>query len=260
MSPDLRKLLLGAAGLAGGVLCWALLQRLLALPPHILPSPWSVVRALGSGFAVADADENWLPLVAGTFAVALVGWLAGALAGIAIAAVLTACRAAAYLARPWLGLFAGAAGVAAAPLVLYWGGLGLGAKLLLAAGLAFFPMVRAGLAGLGAAPPAWHDVMRGFSASGLETFLRLRVPVALPGLCGGLRDAWTLALAGVLVAEFLGAPGGLGAQIAEHQAAFDVAGAIAGLIVVAVIGAAIAGLLARLERGVTGWIAPARRA
>jgi ABC-type nitrate/sulfonate/bicarbonate transport system permease component len=260
MSLALRKLLLGAAGLAGGVLCWALLQRLLALPLHILPSPWSVARALGNGFAVADADENWMPLVAGTFGIGLAGWVAGGLAGIAIGAVLTAGRPVEYLARPWLGLFGGAAGVAAAPLVLYWGGLGLGAKLLLAAGLAFFPMVRAALAGLRAAPAGWHDVMRGFSASGLETFLRLRLPMALPGLCGGLRDAWTLALAGVLIAEFLGAPGGLGAQIAEHQAAFDLAGAIAGLIVVAVIGTAIAYLLARLERGVTDWIDPARRA
>jgi NitT/TauT family transport system permease protein len=260
MSPALRKPLLGVAGLAAGVLGWALLQRLLALPPDILPSPWSVVRALGNGFAVADADENWIPLVAGTFGIGLAGWVAGGLAGIAIGTVLTACRAVEDLARPWLALFGAAAVVAAAPLVLYWGGLGLGAKLLLAAVLAFFPMVRAALAGLRAAPACWHDVMRGFSASGVETFLRLRLPMALPGLCGGLRDAWTLALVGVLIAEFLGAPGGLGAQIAEHQAVFDLAGAIAGLIVVAVIGTAIACLLARLERGVTDWIGPARRA
>lgn len=259
MSPALRKLVLGAAGLAGGVLCWALLQRLLALPPHILPSPWSVARALGNGFVAADADENWMPLVAGTFGIGLAGWIAGGLAGIAIGAALTACRPVESLARPWLGLFGGAAGVAAAPLVLCWGGLGLGAKLLLAAWLAFFPVVRAALAGLCAAPAAWHDVMRGFSANGLETFLRLRLPVALPGLCGGLREAWTLALAGVLIAEFLGAPGGLGAQIAQHEAAFDLAGAIAGLIVLAVIGTAIAYLLARLERRVASWIDPARR-
>lgn len=260
MSPDARKLLLGTAGLAGGVLCWALLQRLLVLPPDILPSPWSVARALGNGFAVADADENWLPLVADTFGVGLAGWIAGGVAGIVIGAALIACRPVESLARPWLGLFGGVAGVAAAPLVLYWAGFGLGAKLLLAAWLAFFPVLRAALTGLRAAPACWHDVMRGFSASGMETFLRLRLPVALPGLCGGLRGAWTLALAGVLIAEFLGAPGGLGAQIAEHQAAFDLAGAIAGLTVVAVAGAAIAYLLARLERGVTDWIDPEHRA
>jgi NitT/TauT family transport system permease protein len=100
--------------------------------------------------------------------------------------------------------------------------------------------------------------MRGFSASGLETFLRLRLPVALPGLCGALRGAWTLALVGVVIAEFLGAPGGLGAQIAQHEVAFDLAGAIAGLTVLGVVAAAVTGVLCWAEREVTNWVGLAR--
>jgi NitT/TauT family transport system permease protein len=260
MSPAVRRLLLGAAGLAGGILCWTLIQRLFALSPYILPSPWSVVRALGTGFAIADADENWMPLVANTFGSGLAGWIAGGLAGVATGALLIACRPVESLFRPWIGLFGGLTSVAASPLVLYWSGFGTGSKLLLAAWLAFFPVVRATLAGLRAAPAAWHDVMRGFSASGWETFLRLRLPAALPGLCGAMRRAWTLALVGVLIAEFLGAPGGLGGQISHHEAAFDLAGAIAGLIVLAVVGTAVAGALQWAEGGVTDWVGLPRRA
>jgi NitT/TauT family transport system permease protein len=254
MSRTVRGLLLGTAGLAGGILCWTLIQGLLTLPPSILPSPLAVLRALGNGFAVADADENWMPLVAKTFGSGLVGWIAGGMTGIVIGALLIASRPVEALFRPWLGMFGGLTSVAASPLVLYWGGFGAGSKLLLAAWLAFFPVVRATLAGLRAAPASWQDVMRGFSASGLETFLRLRLPVALPGLCGALRGAWTLALVGVVIAEFLGAPGGLGAQIAQHEVAFDLAGAIAGLTVLGVVATAVAGALCWAEREVTNWV------
>jgi ABC-type nitrate/sulfonate/bicarbonate transport system permease component len=254
MNGTVRKLLLGAAGLAGGIVCWALIQRLLAPPPGILPSPWSVVRALGNGFVVADADENWIPLVAGTFGIGLAGWMVGGLAGIAVGALLIACRPVEDLFRPWIALFGGVTGVAASPLVLYWGGFDVGSKLALAAWLTFFPLVRATLAGLRAAPACWHDAMRGFLASGPETFLRLRLPVALPSLCGALRGAWTLALVGVVIAEFLGVPGGLGAQISQHEVAFDLAGAIAGLTVLGVIATAIAGALSWAEREVTTWV------
>lgn len=259
MSPMLRRMLLGVAGLAAGILCWALLQGLLALPAQTLPSPAAVARALGHGFLVADPDENWMPLFADTFAVGLAGWIAGGLAGIAAGAVLSACPPAEQFLAPWIGLLVGLAGVASAPLVLYWGGFGTAAKLLLAVWLTFFPLVRATLAGLRAAPASWQDVMRGFSASGLETFLRLRLPVALPGLCGAMRGAWTLALTGVLIAEFLGAPGGLGAQISQHEVAFDLAGALAGLIVLALAAAAIEGLLRWGEYEVAVWVDPARR-
>jgi NitT/TauT family transport system permease protein len=254
MSRTVRKLLLGAAGLAGGILCWALIQRLLAVSPDILPSPWSVVRALGNGFADADANENWMPLVADTFGIGLAGWMVGGLAGIAIGVLLSASGPAEGLFKPWIGLFSGAAGVAASPLVLYWGGFDVGSKLALAAWLTFFPVVRATLAGLRAAPASWCDVMRGFSASALETLLRLRLPVALPSLCGALRGAWTLALAGIVIAEFLGAPGGLGGQISQHEAAFDLAGAIAGLTVLGVIAAALACALRWAEREVANWV------
>jgi ABC-type nitrate/sulfonate/bicarbonate transport system permease component len=261
MKPAIRKPLFGAAGLAGGILGWGLLQFLFDPPPHILPSPWAVAAALGDGFAaIGDADENWVLLVASTFGSGLLGWLAGGLAGIVIGALLTGSRLAEELAASWIRLLGAPIGVAAAPLVLYWGGFGGMAKVLLAAVLVFFPVVRAAVAGLRAAPPGWHDVMRGFSASHWETFIWLRLPMALPGLCAALRRAWMLALVGVVIAEFLGAPGGLAAQISRHEVAFDLAGAIAGVLVFAVIGLPIAFLLRSAERGITEWIGMAGRA
>jgi len=261
MSPGVRKPLLGAAGLAGGILCWALVQWLFSLPPHILPSPWQVVVALGSGFAaIGDADENWVLLAASSFTAGLAGWIAGGLAGIAAAALLAGRRRVEELLTPWLALPGGLAGAAAAPLVLYWGGFGTGAKILLAAWLTFFPVARAGLARLRAVPPHWQDVMRGFSASSWETFTRLSLPVALPGVFGAWRRAWTPALTGVVIAELLGAPVGLGAQIFRHAAVFDLAGAIAGLAVFAAIGSLIASLLRSVERLVIEWISPSPHA
>lgn len=260
MNQALRRMLMGMAGLAAGILFWALLQWLFALPTHILPSPAAVARALGGGFIVADANANWIPLFADTFAIGLAGWLAGGLAGIVAGSVLIACRRVEAFFAPWIGLFAGLTGIAAAPLVLYWGGFGTAAKLLLAAWLAFFPLARASVVGLRAVPAGWQDVMRGFSASGMETLLHLRLPAALPSLCGAMRGAWRMALAGVLIAEFLGAPGGLGAQISQHAVAFDLAGAIAGLVVFALAAAAIEGLLRWAEYEAAVWIDPARRA
>jgi NitT/TauT family transport system permease protein len=250
MRSSFRRPLLGAAGLVGIVLCWALIRLAFRLSPDILPTPSSVVLAL--------ADANWLALLASTFASGLAGWLVGGIAGFSIGTLMAGSRTMEHLALPWVRLFGGVAGLAVAPLLLYWTGLDGPSRLVLGAWLAVFPVAIAAHAGLRRVPPYWQDVMRGLSASRMETIVVLRVPAALPALCAGGRRAWTLALAGVVIAEFLGAPGGLGQQIAFDLATFDVTGAIAGLIVLAAVGGAIEFLLRWAEQWIKRRVGPVR--
>jgi ABC-type nitrate/sulfonate/bicarbonate transport system permease component len=253
MSPRCSRWLFGAAGLALALLAWEL-----AAWGTALPSPWAVLQALGGGFA--DPERNWLALAAGTLGRGFAGWLLGGLAGILARLLLAGSGHMAGLAAPLAALSGGAAAIAFAPPLLFWGGFDSTAGTLLGAWLAFFPTCRAARAGFATLPTGWRDLMRGYSASRLESLLMVRLPAALPAIAAGLRRAWPAALAGVVVAEFLGAPPrGLAAWISQAEAAFELAGAIAGFAVLAALAGLVALALIGFEAWVRAFITPTRR-
>jgi NitT/TauT family transport system permease protein len=85
----------------------------------------------------------------------------------------------------------------------------------------------------------------------LQTLWRLRVPSALPYFMAGMRISSGLALIGAVVAEFVAGTGGRSAGLAYEilQAGFqlDIARMFAALLLIAVAGVALFGLMAALQ-------------
>jgi NitT/TauT family transport system permease protein len=149
--------------------------------------------------------------------------------------------------------------VVIAPLFVLWFGFGAWPRLLIAALLAFFPILIGAVAGLRSVPTAAREVLLTLDASVVDEALLLRLPSALPQLFAALKVATTLALLGAVVAEWVGGDRGLGRAILLANSNLDTTTALAGVATIAAIGMALIGALTLLERRYVFWQPPLDR-
>ena len=91
---------------------------------------------------------------------------------------------------------------------------GLIPKSLISAYLSFFPVVVGMVKGLRSPGAMDLDLLRTYSASGAETFWKLRLPASVPFLFASMKVGVAAALVGTIVAELpTGARFGLGARL-----------------------------------------------
>jgi NitT/TauT family transport system permease protein len=143
--------------------------------------------------------------------------------------------------------------VALAPLVLVWFGLGQVSKVVLVFLVCFFPIVVAAAAGFSATPGDLAELARSLSASRAQTFLKVRVPAALPHIFVGLKVAVGLAVIGATVGEFSGASEGLMFAVQSYSGQGETAQAVAALILLAAISLVLYYLVVGLERLLLPW-------
>jgi NitT/TauT family transport system permease protein len=142
---------------------------------------------------------------------------------------------------------------ALAPLFLLWFGFGMTSKVILAASIAFFPLVVNTLTGVQAVDRDAVAMMRSLGASPWQMFWRLTLPSAAPLLAAGVKLALTLALIGAIVGEFVGASEGLGVLLTQFQQALDTPHVYAVIVSLAVMGLTLYGLIAWAERVLIFW-------
>ncbi len=108
--------------------------------------------------------------------------------------------------------------VAIAPLFLVWFGVGATPKILVAFLISFFPIVIDAAVGLRSMSTEMIDLARSMGATRMQVFAQFRLPTIFPYLFSGLKVAATLAIAGTVVGEFVGADKGLaGVSAAGNQ-------------------------------------------
>ena len=193
-------------------LAWEKAVAIFGIKRYLLPPLSEVLTTLWNGRAMI-VKEAWVTtgeIVLGYF------WavLAGVLLGLAIFAWPTMRRTL----YPLIVLFQGLPKVALAPLLVIWFGYGLTSKVLMAFLFAFFPVVVATLGGLGGTPEHLLEHFRAIRASPMTTFVRLRIPSALPSILDGCKTAMPLAVIGAIVGEFVASERGLGHLILEANA------------------------------------------
>lgn len=232
-----------------------------------MPHVWEVLRRFGrpesaatdsSSVAVAVLEAVWF-----TFRVAMAGLVLGVLVGIGLGMLMDRFALAERGLLPYVVLSQTVPLVALAPLVVGWGGrVHVGSLTwrpwmsvaVIAAYLAFFPVAVGVLRGLRS--PSAHSVelMRSFSASWWQTFLRLRLPASVPYLIPALRLAAASAVVGAIVAEIsTGIRGGIGRLVIEYsrEATSDPAKVWTAFLGAAVLGLVVSGLVALLDTALT---------
>jgi len=243
-----------AQGLADDDAGWAdVASAALTLERPLLPAPDQVVDEMIHGvFGYNVTSPRSLLFHAGVTAwAALLGFVVALGAGMGLAIGIVHVRTLDRALMPWLIVSQAVPVLAIAPMVVVvLGNIGLSGvlpKALIAGWLSFFPITTGMVKGLRSSDPMRRDLMRTYSATGRQVFMKLRWPDSMAFLFPAMKVAAPLALVGAIVAELpTGAQAGLGArlltgsyygQTTQIWAALFMAAILAMLAVAAVDGA-----------------------
>ena len=143
--------------------------------------------------------------------------------------------------------------VALAPLFLVWLGFGMTPKVMVAALIAFFPIIVNTVKGLRSVEPEMVQWMKSLGAKPWEIFFKLSLPWALPYIFAALKISIGLAVVGAIVGEFIGTDNGLGYIILRSTANLDTTSMFAALIVVSLLGIVSYALVSLAEKWLMSW-------
>jgi len=147
--------------------------------------------------------------------------------------------------------------IAIAPVLLLVVGHGEFPKVIVAFLVAFFPVVVDTATGLAATPPELLDLSRSYRASAFKTFVKVRLPMALPFFFAGAKVAITLSVIGAVVGEFVGSDAGLGYVILSATSYWKTELAFSSMILLSLMAILLFGAVSLVERFTCPWLAPA---
>ncbi|TCL67403.1 NitT/TauT family transport system permease protein [Hydrogenispora ethanolica] len=217
--------------------------------PFILPAPAEVWSRLLEFIRGGRLAGHFLM----TFSEALGGFGLAALTALPLSYLLARHPALDQLLTPYIVGIQAVPIVALAPLLVIWFGFGITSKLLIAALVAFFPILTNGVIGLREVDPRLKELLTIMGAGPREIFWKLEFPSALPVLFGGLKLGMTLSVIGAVVGEFSGAGKGLGYLVNFARGSFDTPLIFVALIILALLGISFYLLLAGLEYWLMPW-------
>src|SRR3989337_2659435 len=96
-------------------------------------------------------------------------------------------------------------------------------------------------------------LMRSYVASQAQIFWKLTLPKALPFIFAGLKTAFTFALIGAIVAEFVGTYHGLGLMIQTFSFALQMPLVFAVIFIISVLGIVLYAGLEWLDKKIVFW-------
>lgn len=225
---------------------WEWIVAARAIPPYVLPAPSAIFRAFIGNFG------SLMQSLLSTLTVTLEGFAAALVAGVSLAIAFSQSRLMERALYPYAVVLQVTPVVAIAPLILIWVGfehISL-ALALIAALVAFFPILSNTTLGLKSADFQLVDLMRFYGASRWQILWRVRLPTSLPYLLGAMKIAGGLSLIGAVVAEFVAGSGtatGLAWRIVEAGNRLEIAMMFAALTLLALLGIAIFALFSALE-------------
>jgi NitT/TauT family transport system permease protein len=143
--------------------------------------------------------------------------------------------------------------IAILPLYIMIFGIGENSKYAIIATAVFYLVLINTVAGVRNIETIYLDVGKNFHASRLMMFTDIALPGALPMIVTGLKLGMGVALLVIVAAEFVGAKSGLGYLIWTSWQVFQVEKMYVGLVIIAIVGFAIAITLNWVERRIVPW-------
>ena len=212
------------------LLIWHLIAA--GTTPLILPNPYDVFMRLVSYFV---NGRIWPHLFMTTQEI-LAGFVLGSVLGLGFGTLVSESDIARKVIMPYIIVTQALPKFALAPMLVIWFGFGMAPKVIIAALIAFFPLVENTYMGLTTTPQPQLELFRALRASRITTLLKLRIPHAVPAIFSGFRVALMLSLVGAVVAEYVGANQGLGALIIVSQGTLDTELMFVAFVILTVLG------------------------
>ena len=243
----MKRLIVPSAGILVFLAVWEAGVRVLNVPAYLMPPPTAVFRVFVNEYQKL-AYHGWV-----TTYEMLLGYALAVAVAIPLAIAITSSERFDRFTMPTLLFFQVVPKVAVAPLFLVWFGVGVLPKVLVAFLISFFPIVIDAAVGLRSMSAEMRDLARSMGASRMQVFAQFRLPTSLPYLFSGLKVAATLAVAGAVVGEFVGADQGLGYLLLVTNSNLETALMFATLFALTFIGLAFFYAVEFLEALLIPW-------
>nr|VFK14399.1 MAG: NitT/TauT family transport system permease protein [Candidatus Kentron sp. LPFa] len=143
--------------------------------------------------------------------------------------------------------------IAIAPLLILWFGNGILSKVVMAALVAFFPVLVNAVDGLTSIEKDALNLMRSLSASQWQIFWKIRFPHSLPFIFSSLKIASSLAVVGAVIGEFTGSTSGIGHLINTSSYYLDTDVMFAAICMISLGGIIFFGIVAFAEKKIVFW-------
>ena len=247
-----REYGLPALAIGGLIALWELVCRSARIPVWLLPAPMAIVRDTWQ-WADRIPGHLWV-----TFYEVIGGFAVAVLVGVPIAVAIVYSPLLRRIVYPILLVVQSVPKVALAPLFLIWVGYGPRSNILVAAIVAFFPMVVNTATGLESVEPELLQLTDSLQATPLQVFWKVRLPWALPHIFSGMKVAMSLSVIGAIVGEFVGSDRGLGYLILTASSNMNTAIVFGVMTVLSVLGILVFWAVCVAETLICPWYLPPR--
>lgn len=193
--------------------------------------------------------ENLLP----SLQIILVGYGTAVLVGIVVGTLLGLVRPLERAVRPIVESMRAVPGVALLPLFIVLFGIDQQMRILLVAYGAAWPVLLNTLDGVRSVEPVLLDVGRVFRVGRARRLFRMILPSAGPQIFAGARIALAISLIIMVVAETVGASGGIGYFLMTAKSEFRIAAMWSAIVALGILGYLLNILFRILERYVLRW-------
>ena len=229
------------------VLLWELACRTFHVPDFVLPTPSMIIdKIIGS----------WRLLLVNGLVTAeeiVLGFGLSVAIGIPLAVLAVYSRIFERVAFPFMVSLQTIPKVALAPILVMWLGYGILPKIMVAFLISFFPIVIGAVVGMRSTEKEMIYLVQSMGANELTTFLKIRLPRALPSIFGGLKVGMGQAVVGATVGEFIAAESGLGYLQLISQVRLDTTLLFAAVVVLSLLGVLLFNIVAWIERLALPW-------
>lgn len=228
-------------------LFWEFSTRFFEVPIFVLPSPSVII------LKIIDAWDllAWNALT--TLQEILLGFGMSVVIGIPLAVLIVYSSIFERVAFPLMVSLQTIPKVALAPIIVMWLGYGIMPKVMVAFLISFFPIVISAVIGMRSAEKEMIYLVQSMGANELTTFLKIRLPKALPSIFGGLRIGIGQAVVGATVGEFIAAERGLGYLQLIAQVRLDTPLLFAAVVVLSLMGVLLFNVIAWAEHIAIPW-------
>jgi NitT/TauT family transport system permease protein len=234
-----------------GLIAWEVIVRAMGIRSIILPPPSEVFATM-----FARYDLLWAHLWP-TLYLTVLGFLLAVVGGILVAIVITYSDILRRGFYPVIVVSQVIPKIAIAPLLVVWFGTGTMSCLLLAFLISFFPMTINAAMGFQSVDEDIQRMARTFMGTRWQIFWKVRMPNAMPYIFAGMKISITLAIIGVIVAEFVASQEGIGYLIKLAGGLLDTPLMLAAITVLSIAGLALYWLIAVAEGRAVYWQPPA---
>lgn len=183
-----------------------------------------------------------------------VAWLAAAVLGIGLGALLGRSRAAMDYVAPLFAFFRSIPAPALIPVFLLLFGIGTSMKVTLIIFGAIWPILLNTVDGVRSVGRVPTETARAFRTPQPQWILGVVFPAAMPKIFAGLRSSLAIAVILMVMSEMVGATNGIGYQLVDAKTNFEYTSVWAWIVLLAVLGYLLNTLLAMIEHRVLRWM------